>query len=174
MVNQGHLPDSDPEPGNPRPPHPVNALRLTQYVSHCKVCGAPTPYICARCATRATYCSPAHLLKVCACVSFAVGSGTCVSIPYITLVLSICHACHAQDWDSHWRECDGSGGTTPAEALEQCMEFMAGRFERGLSQAWSVNAKEELGRRKKGGGDRLLPVASPSEGVGVVRRPIER
>ena len=65
---------------------------------------------------------------------------------YCRLVLWLCRA---QDWDSHWQECDGSGGTTPAEALEQCMEFMAGRFERGLSLGQSTPKKNLDGERKE-------------------------
>ena len=48
----------------PPVPHPMNCLRPIEYVSHCKVCGGWTNYVCASCSSGTSYCSPAHLEQV--------------------------------------------------------------------------------------------------------------
>ena len=57
--------------------------------------------------------------------------------------------------------------------MEQCIEFMAGRFESGLFLG-QPKPEEMLDVKRKEEEADSYQWPAPTEGVGVVRRPIER
>ena len=128
---------SKAEPLVPPVPHPMNCLRPTEYVSHCKVCGGWTNYVCASCGGGISYCSPFHLEQV--------------SVEHSTTGGRV-HNVLGQDWPTHWRECDGSGGVSEQDALLETVEIMADDMLSGLSLT--------NGLKRADGGGQLKPALS--------------